>query len=99
MPDVEPAIEEDNSHLGQWKSIDLENREESSIPLNASRDNPLFILFHQQMWQTVVLSSFTYTNKIYPKVKAKENMCLAQLRKGLESLRKNFHTQSKDLTV
>lgn len=31
--------------------------------------------------------------------KAKENMCLAQLRKGLESLRKNFHTQSKDLTV
>jgi hypothetical protein len=72
MPDVEPAIEEDNSHLGQWKSIDLENREESSIPLNASRENPLFILFHQQMWQTVVLSSFTYTNKIYPKVKASQ---------------------------
>lgn len=45
MPDVEPAIEEDNSHLGQWKSIDLENREESSIPLNASRENPFFILF------------------------------------------------------
>lgn len=48
MPDVEPAIEEDNSHLGQWKSIDLENREESSIPLNASRENPFFFLFHQQ---------------------------------------------------
>lgn len=31
--------------------------------------------------------------------KAKENMCLAQLRKGLESLRNQFHTQSKDLTV
>lgn len=31
--------------------------------------------------------------------KAKENMCLAQLRKGLESLRNHFHTQSKDLTV
>ncbi|GJX10827.1 ribosomal protein L5 [Tanacetum coccineum] len=71
MPDVEPAIEEDNSHLGQWKSIDLENREESSIPLNASRENPFFILFHQQMWQTVVLSSFTYTNKISAKVKAR----------------------------
>nr|GEU73835.1 ribosomal protein S11, plastidic [Tanacetum cinerariifolium] len=70
IQDVEPAIEEDNSHLGQWKSIDLENKEESSIPLNASRENPLFILFHQQMWQTVVLSSFTYTNKIYAKVKA-----------------------------
>nr|GEV27652.1 putative ribonuclease H-like domain-containing protein [Tanacetum cinerariifolium] len=70
MLDVEPAIEEDNSHLGQWKSIGLENKEESSIPLNASRENPFFILFHQQMWQTVVLSSFTYTNKISAKVKA-----------------------------
>ncbi|GJR63703.1 hypothetical protein Tco_1505865 [Tanacetum coccineum] len=69
MPDVEPAIEEDNSHLGQWKSIDLENREESSIPLNSSRENPFFILFHRQMWQTVVLSCFTYTNKISAKLR------------------------------
>ena len=70
MPDVEPAIEEDNSHLGQWKSIDLENREESCIPLNASRENPFFILFHQQMWQTIGGLILFYLYKISAKVKA-----------------------------